>query len=64
MLGYSERQLKRWFDAYREGGIDGLLDRGTPGGSTERMTPEAWADLDRKMIEGQIPRLEDARRYA
>lgn len=63
VLGYSERQLKRWFDAYREGGIGGLLDRGTPGGSTERMTPEAWADLDQKMIDGQISRLEDARRY-
>jgi transposase len=63
VLGYSERQLKRWFDAYREGGIGGLLDRGTPGGSTERMTPEAWAGLDQKMIDGQISRLEDARRY-
>ena len=63
VLGYSERQLKRWFDAYREGGIDSLLDRGTPGGSTEWMTPEAWADLNQKMIDGQIPRLEDARRY-
>lgn len=63
VLGYSERQLKRWFDAYRKGGIDSLLDRGTPGGATEWMTPEAWADLDQKMIDGQIPRLEDARRY-
>ena len=36
---------------------------GRPGEKAERMTPEAWADLDRKMIEGQIPRLEDARRY-
>lgn len=63
VLGYSKRQLKRWFDAYREGGLEGLLDRGSPGGSTERVTPEAWADLEQKMIAGEIPRLEDARRY-
>lgn len=63
VLGYSKRQLKRWFDAYREGGLEGLLDRGSPGGSSERITPEAWAALKQKMIEGGISRLEDARRY-
>lgn len=63
VLGYSKRQLKRWFDAYRERGLEGLLDRGSPGGSSERVTPEAWAALKQKMIDGEIPRLEDARRY-
>lgn len=24
VLSYSKRQLKRWFDAYREGGLEGL----------------------------------------
>jgi transposase len=63
VLGYSKRQLKRWFDTYQEGGLEDLLDRGSPGGSTERVTPEAWADLEKKMIGGEVPRLEDARRY-
>lgn len=63
VLGYSKRQLKRWFDAYREGGLEGLLDRRSPGGSTERVTPEAWADLEQTMIEEEIPHLEDAWRY-
>lgn len=63
VLGYSERQLKRWFDAYQERGLEGLLDRGDPGGSSERITPEAWTALQQKMIAGGISRLEDARRY-
>lgn len=63
VLGYSERQLKRWFDAYREEGLKGLLDRGDPGGSSERITLEAWTALKKEMIAGRISRLEDARRY-
>lgn len=63
VLGYSERQLGRWFDAYREGGLEALLDRGKSGGSSERVTPEAWAALAVEMKAGRIARLEDARRY-
>jgi transposase len=63
VLGYSERQMDRWFQAYREKGLDGLLDRGDPGGSPERVTPEAWEGLCKQMIEGKVSRLEDARRY-
>lgn len=63
VLGYSERQLKRWFDAYREGGLKALLDRRAPGGSSERVTSEAWTALEEEMKAGNIARLEDARRY-
>ena len=63
VLGYSERQLKRWFDAYREGGLEALLDRGQPGGSSEKVTDEAWKALEEKMKAGEIARLEDARSY-
>jgi transposase len=63
VLGYSERQMDRWFQAYREKGLDGLLDRSDPGGSSERVTPEAWEGLCQQMIEGRIRRLEDAQRY-
>jgi transposase len=63
VLGYSERQMDRWFQAYGEKGLDGLLDRGDPGGSAERVTPEAWKGLCKQMTEGKTPRFEDARRY-
>lgn len=63
MLGYSERQLKRWFDAYRDGGLEMVLERGKPGGSPELVTPEAWAGLEEEMKTGRIGQLEDARRY-
>jgi transposase len=63
VLGYSERQLKRWFDAYREGGLAALLERKAPGGRAEAVTPEAWAGLEEEMKAGRIARLEDARRY-
>lgn len=63
VLGYSERQLKRWFDTYREGGLGALLKRGRPGGSSEKVTSEAWAALEEEMKAGRIARLEDARRY-
>lgn len=63
VLGYCERQLGRWFATYREGGLEALLDRGQPGGSSEKVTDEAWAGLEEKMKAGEIARLEDARRY-
>lgn len=63
VLGYSERQLDRWFETYREGGLEALLGRGQPGGSSERVTEEAWSGLEEMMKRGEIARLEDARRY-
>jgi transposase len=63
VLGFSERQLDRWFKAYREGGLDALLDYRTPPGRTERVTPEAWAGLEAQMLKGRIRTLEQARRY-
>lgn len=63
VLGYSERQLGRWFDAYREGSLEALLDRGRPGGSSEKVTDAAWEALEEKMKVGEIARLEEARSY-
>ena len=63
VLGYSERQLHRWFDAYREGGLDALLAYETSRGSRERITPEAWAGLEVEMKAGRIGRLKDAQAY-
>ena len=63
MLGYSRKQLQRWWRAYREGGLDALLERGTPGGSTERITAEAWAALEAEMKAGRIARLKEAQQF-
>jgi transposase len=63
VLGYSERQLQRWFDLYRTSGLEALLDRGSPGGSTERITPEAWRTLEAEMKAGRVARLRDAQRF-
>lgn len=59
-LGYSERQLHRWFDAYREGGLDALLRYGATGGSTERITPEALSALEVEAKAGRVATLKDA----
>ena len=63
MLGYSERQAQRWWVSYASGGLPALLDVGRPGGSRERITPEAWADLSAQMRTGAIGRLKDAQAY-
>ena len=62
-LGYSERQAQRWWARYTAGGLAALVDVGHPGGSRERITPEAWADLSAQMRAGAIGRLKDAQAY-
>jgi hypothetical protein len=62
VLGYSERQLGRWFDAYRSGWLEALLNRDAPGGRSAKATPEAWAGLVEEMKAGQVARPEDAGR--
>jgi transposase len=62
-LGYSERQGQRWWARYTHGGLAALVDVGHPGGSRERITPEAWVDLSAQMRAGAIGRLKDAQAY-
>ena len=62
-LGYSERQAQRWWASYARGGLPAVLEVGRPGGSRERITPEAWADLSARMRAGAIGRLKDAQAY-
>lgn len=62
-LGYSERQLQRWWKTYKKGGIDALLDEKAVGGSTERVTDEAWAALKNEMGNGNIKQLKEAQAY-
>jgi len=63
MLGDSERQAPRWWGCYASGGLPAVLAVGRPGGSQERITPEAWADLSGQMRAGAIGRLKDAQAY-
>ena len=62
-LGYSERQLHRWFDAYRSGGLDAVLRYEAAGGSAERITPEALAALETEMKAGRVATLKDAQAF-
>jgi len=63
VLGFSERQLHRWFETYRTGGIDALLTTERRTGPAERVTADAWDALVIEMKGGRIGRLEDARQW-
>jgi transposase len=63
LVGYSLRQLNRWWARYQAQGLTGLLaDKPRPG-TTSKLTPAAYAALEEQMRAGQVARLEDARRY-
>ncbi len=62
-LGYSERQLQRWWKMYKKGGIAELLEQKAVGGSTERVTDEAWRALKNEMRTGAIKQLKEAQAY-
>lgn len=63
VLGYSERQLGRWFDAYRSEGLETMLRCGRWGGSRLRIGEEAWQALEAKMAAGEVATLQAARQY-
>jgi transposase len=62
-LGYSERQVHRWWERYRHGGGSALLQRDVPRGPHCRLTAEARQALEAEMVAGRIARREDARRF-
>jgi transposase len=63
LLGYSERQAQRWWQAYARGGLAGLLATKPHLGPAERTTPAAWAGLEAEMRAGRIAHLKEARAY-
>ncbi len=63
LLGYSERQLLRWWACYKTGGLDALLEQHRRSGRPSRMTQQAWVQIDAAMQEGQIDTLEAARQF-
>jgi transposase len=63
-LGYSWRQLQRWFAFYRQGGLQELLkSRVDERGRKELVTPEAFGELQEAMKRGQIATISQAHRF-
>jgi transposase len=63
VLGYTERQLRRWWRLYARSGLTALLHRAPPGGRPERLDAGALAALEAEMKAGRIGRLRDAQRF-
>jgi transposase len=63
LVGYSPRQVARWWAAYRAGGLAALTREPPRPGRAPRLTPEALAGLEGEMRAGRIATLADARRY-
>ena len=62
-LGFSERQLHRWFETYRKNGLQALLNYQAPPGAKERITPQALEALDKAMKTGRIATLKQAQAF-
>lgn len=63
VLGYTERQVRRWWRIYSHEGLAALLQRARPGGRVERLDAAALAALEAEMTAGRIGRLRDAQRF-
>ena len=63
LVGYSPRQMARWWATYRAGGLAALTRERPRPGEASRLTAEALAGLEAAMRAGAIATLEDARRY-
>lgn len=63
VLGYTERQLRRWWRIYTHGGLTALLHRAPPGGRAERLDAAALVALEAEMKAGRIGRLRDAQQF-
>lgn len=64
VLGYSSRQLGRWWKTYQRDGLDALLAyQRSSSGRAERITEEALDALEEKMKQGSISTLREARNF-
>ena len=55
--------IQRWFDLFRQGGLERLLHKGRGPGTPSRLTPEAAAALRQKLEAGPWRRAADAQRW-
>lgn len=63
LIGYSLRQLTRWWDQYQDGGLEAMLVVQGQVGRRSQLTPEATAALRDEIAAGRIRQLDAARRY-
>jgi transposase len=63
VIGYSLRQVSRWWASYREQGLAAMLQTRPRPGRQARMSAAAWAGLEQAMARGEIATQRDAQRY-
>ncbi len=63
LVGYSPRQIQRWWRTYRTAGLAVLIRVYHPAGKPAQLTEQAWAGLQVELEAGRIDGQEDARRY-
>jgi len=63
LVGYSPRQIERWWQTYRTVGLVVLERVYHPVGKPAQLTEEAWAGLQGELEAGRIGGQADARRY-
>jgi transposase len=63
MLGYSARQLPRWWATDTTGGLGALLPQPARRGRQAQVSDEAWTALAGEIQAGRVARLKDAQRY-
>jgi transposase-like protein len=54
LVGYSPRQIQRWWQAYRTAGLAGLTRVYHPAGKPARLTEDAWAGLQVELEAGRM----------
>ncbi len=62
LVGYSPRQIQRWWQTYRTAGLVALIRVYHPAGKSARLTEEAWAGLQVELEAGRIGGQEEAQR--
>lgn len=63
LVGYSPRQIQRWWQTYRIAGLVALSRIYHPAGKPAQLTEEAWMGLQAELDAGRIGGQEEARRY-
>jgi transposase len=63
LIGYSPRQVERWWQTYRTRGLAALAAVYHPSGKPAQLTDDAWAGLVIELDAGRIAGQEEARRY-
>jgi transposase len=62
-LGRPRSLIQTWFNLFRQGGLERLLQKRRGGGSPSRLTPEAAAALGQKLAAGGWRRAAEAQRW-